>query len=83
MDISTLLDRGTVEVVVREDLEKKLKSGKKLRIKFGIDPTGSDLHIGHAVVLKKMRGKPKYRHVQKIFYFSLISFLILHSLCRD
>ncbi len=55
MDISTLLDRGTVEVVVREDLEKKLKSGKKLRIKFGIDPTGSDLHIGHAVVLKKMR----------------------------
>ena len=55
MDISTLLDRGTVEVVVREDLEKKLKSGKKLRVKFGIDPTGSDLHIGHAVVLKKMR----------------------------
>ncbi len=55
MDISTLLDRGTVEVVVREELEKKLKAGKKLRIKFGIDPTGSDLHIGHAVVLKKMR----------------------------
>ena len=55
MDISTLLDRGTIEVVVREDLEKKLKSGKKLRIKFGIDPTGSDLHIGHAVVFKKMR----------------------------
>lgn len=55
MDISTLLDRGTVEVVVRDELEKKLKSGKKLRIKFGIDPTGSDLHIGHAVVLKKMR----------------------------
>lgn len=55
MNISTLLDRGTVEVVVREDLEKKLKSGKKLRIKFGIDPTGSDLHIGHSVVFKKMR----------------------------
>ncbi|NIA01925.1 MAG: tyrosine--tRNA ligase [Nitrospirae bacterium] len=55
MDISTLLDRGTIEVVVRGELEKKLKAGKKLRIKFGIDPTGSDLHIGHAVVLKKMR----------------------------
>jgi tyrosyl-tRNA synthetase len=55
MDYKTLLDRGTVEVIVREDLEKKLKSGKKLRIKFGIDPTGSDLHIGHAVIFKKLK----------------------------
>lgn len=54
-DLKTLLDRGTVEVIVRKDLEKKLKSGKKLRIKFGIDPTGSDLHIGHSVVLRKLR----------------------------
>lgn len=54
-DIKTLLDRGTVEVIVKEDLEAKLKSGKKLRIKFGIDPTGSDLHIGHSVVLRKLR----------------------------
>lgn len=54
-DIKTLLDRGTVEVIVRKDLEEKLKSGKKLRIKFGIDPTGSDLHIGHSVVLRKLR----------------------------
>lgn len=43
------------EVIVRTDLEKKLQSGKKLRIKLGIDPTGSDLHIGHAVVLRKLR----------------------------
>lgn len=54
-DLKTLLDRGTVEVIVRKDLEEKLKSGKKLRIKFGIDPTGSDLHIGHSVVLRKLR----------------------------
>lgn len=54
-DIQTLLDRGTVDVIIREDLEKKIKEGKKLRIKLGIDPTGSDLHIGHAVVLKKLR----------------------------
>lgn len=55
MDISTLLDRGTVEVVVRKDLEKKLKSGKKLRVKLGIDPSGADLHIGHMVVIKKLQ----------------------------
>ena len=54
-DITTLLTRGTIDIIVKEELEKKLQSGKKLRIKFGIDPTGSELHIGHAVVLKKLR----------------------------
>lgn len=53
--INEILNRGVVEVHVKKELEKKLKSGKKLRIKFGIDPTGSDLHIGHAVVLKKLK----------------------------
>lgn len=53
--IKTLLEKGTVETIVEEDLNKKLKSGKSLRIKFGIDPTGSDLHIGHAVVLRKLK----------------------------
>lgn len=55
MDIKTLLGRGTVDVTVRENIIKKLEAGKKLRIKFGIDPTGSALHIGHAVPLKKLR----------------------------
>lgn len=54
-DIKSLLNRGTVDIIVREELEKKLKSGKKLRIKLGIDPTGSELHLGHAVALKKLR----------------------------
>lgn len=53
--LAELLTRGTAEVIVQEDLKKKLLSGKKLRIKLGIDPTGSELHIGHAVVLRKLR----------------------------
>lgn len=53
--IDHLLNRGTVEVLIKKDLEKKLLSGKKLNIKFGIDPSGSDLHIGHMVVIKKLR----------------------------
>lgn len=53
--IFDLLNRGTAEVIVREDLEKRLLKGDRLRIKLGIDPTGSVLHIGHAVVLRKMR----------------------------
>lgn len=50
-----LLNRGTVDVLIREELEKKLNSKKKLRVKLGIDPTGSVLHLGHSVVLRKLK----------------------------
>ncbi len=53
--METLLHRGVVDVIVKADLEKKLKSGKKLRVKFGIDPTGTKIHIGHAVPFRKLR----------------------------
>lgn len=53
--IKELLGRGTVDVIVRESLEKRLRSGKPLRIKLGIDPTGPDIHLGHAVPLHKLR----------------------------
>lgn len=53
--IEEILTRGVDEIIVKERLEKKLKSGKQLRVKFGIDPTGSDLHIGHAVPLRKLK----------------------------
>lgn len=61
-EIMNLLNRGVVDVIIREDLEAKLKKGKKLRIKLGIDPTGSDLHIGHAVVLRKLKQFQDYGH---------------------
>ncbi len=47
---------------VRENLEKKLKSGKKLRIKLGFDPTGDKIHIGRAIVLRKLREFQKLGH---------------------
>ena len=50
-----LLKRGTVDLVSEAELEKKLLSGKKLRVKLGADPTSSDLHFGHSVVLSKLR----------------------------
>jgi tyrosyl-tRNA synthetase len=53
--LNDLLSRGVVDVVVKNDLKEKLKSGKKLRIKLGIDPSGKDLHIGHMVVIKKLK----------------------------
>lgn len=51
----TLLTRGVSDIVVREHLESALASGKKLRVKFGIDPTGSTIHLGHAVAFRKLR----------------------------
>lgn len=50
-----LLTRGVVEIIEKEHLEKALESGKKLRVKFGIDPTAPDLHLGHTVGLRKLR----------------------------
>ena len=46
---------GVADVIVKTDLKKKLLNGKKLRIKLGIDPTGSDLHLGHMVVVHKLK----------------------------
>jgi len=50
-----LISRGTEEIIKIEDLQKKLESGKTLQIKVGFDPTAPDLHIGHTVVINKMR----------------------------
>ena len=49
------LVRGTEEIIKREDLESRLASGRPLRIKAGFDPTAPDLHLGHTVLLNKMR----------------------------
>lgn len=54
-----IIKRGTVEIILEEDLKKKLekayKEGKPLRIKVGFDPTAPDIHLGHTVLLEKMR----------------------------
>ena len=50
-----LIKRGAEEILVEEELVKKLKSGKPLRIKAGFDPTAPDLHLGHTVLINKLR----------------------------
>jgi len=47
--------RGCDELIVEAELVKKLTSGRKLRIKLGLDPTAPDLHLGHTVVINKLR----------------------------
>lgn len=53
--IEEILSRGVEEAINKEHLEKELKSGKRLRIKFGIDPTSPDLHLGHSIPLRKLK----------------------------
>jgi tyrosyl-tRNA synthetase len=50
-----LIGRGADEIIKREDLEARLRPGRPLRIKAGFDPTAPDLHLGHTVLLNKMR----------------------------
>ncbi|WP_313918650.1 tyrosine--tRNA ligase [Tahibacter sp.] len=61
-----LIGRGTEEIIKREDLEARLKLGRPLRIKAGFDPTAPDLHLGHTVLLNKMRQFQELGH-QVIF----------------
>ena len=49
------LCRGCAEVISREELKKKLSSGRPLRVKLGVDPTAPDIHFGHTVSLQKLR----------------------------
>ena len=53
--IKEILNKGVEEIIEKESLLKKLQSGKQLRVKFGIDPTAPDLHLGHTVPLRKLR----------------------------
>src|SRR5690606_867470 len=50
-----LIGRGADEILKRDELEARLKTGRPLRVKAGFDPTAPDLHLGHTVLLNKMR----------------------------
>lgn len=60
--IDELLARGVEDIISKEDLKKDLMSGRQLRIKFGIDPTSSKIHIGRAIPLRKLREFQKLGH---------------------
>ena len=50
-----LIKRGTDEILLEAELKERLKSGKRLRVKAGFDPTAPDLHLGHTVLINKLR----------------------------
>ncbi|MCJ7752434.1 MAG: tyrosine--tRNA ligase, partial [Armatimonadetes bacterium] len=58
-----LIRKNTIDLIPEEELLKKLKSGRPLRVKYGVDPTGPDLHIGHVVPLRKLRAFQDLGHI--------------------
>ena len=50
-----LLLRGVADIVSRDELRAKLARGRPLNVKLGVDPTAPDLHLGHTVILRKLR----------------------------
>src|SRR3954469_307577 len=54
--------RGSDELIVEDELARKLASGRKLRVKLGLDPTAPDLHLGHTVVINKLRDFQELGH---------------------
>lgn len=65
-DILSELERGTEEILIKPELVQKLNKGRPLRIKVGFDPTAPDLHVGHTVIINKMRQFQELGH-QVIF----------------
>ena len=61
-DINHLLRRGVAEIIIEDEMKKLLRSGKKLRLKEGFDPSFPDIHLGHMVTLKKLRQFQDWGH---------------------
>src|SRR3712207_4480457 len=66
MDSTKDIDRiyaNAVDVIPREELDRRLRSGERLRVKLGLDPTAPDIHLGHVVVLEKLRAFQDLGHL--------------------
>ena len=54
-EVFALLSKGATQIINENELREKLALGRPLRVKLGVDPTTSDIHLGHTIVLRKLR----------------------------
>lgn len=80
--IKELLERGVDKVIVKSELEKLLRSGRKLRVYLGIDPTATTLHLGNAIPLRKLRDFMELGH-EVIFLVGSFTALIGDTSDKD
>jgi tyrosyl-tRNA synthetase len=57
------LIRGTAQLISKAELAEKLRQGRPLRVKLGVDPTSADIHLGHSLLLRKLRDFQELGHV--------------------
>ena len=57
-----ILNRGVEEIIVKSEFIDQLNSGQKMRLKMGFDPSAPDIHVGHAVGLRKLRQLQEIGH---------------------
>lgn len=80
--ILELMSRGVDEVIVKKDFEELLRSGKKISLYLGIDPTGARLHLGHSIALRKLRDFQRLGH-RVIFLIGSFTALIGDTSDKD
>src|ERR1044071_10062531 len=56
------LTRGAAQVISEAELAEKLRANRPLRVKLGVDPTSADLHLGHTIILRKLRDFQELGH---------------------
>ena len=80
--ITEILERGVSEVIVRKELEARLRGKDKITLYLGIDPTGFKLHLGHAIPLRKLRDFQRLGH-RVIFLIGSFTALIGDTSDKD
>jgi len=73
--IDDLLERGVNEIIVKEKLREKLLSGQTLRVKLGIDPTSTKIHLGRSIPLLKLRDFQELGHQAILIVGDLLELL--------
>src|SRR5438045_7034929 len=56
------LTRGAAQIISEAELVEKLRANRELRVKLGVDPTSADLHLGHTIILRKLRDFQELGH---------------------
>ena len=77
-NIFATFQRGSTEILVADELKHKLKENRPLRIKAGFDPTAPDLHLGHTVLINKLRQLQDLGHEIDIVIGNIIVHLGWH-----
>jgi len=78
MDAFEKIKKKTVEIINEDELKELLSSGRELRVKLGADPTAPDLHLGHYVVLKKLKDFQDLGHKVVFIIGDLQGSLVIH-----